>query len=215
MTQGRHRSTGTAGRHRAVPMWGLRWYGIDRGVGSASAAVLSVSLAVMAIAAIPNLRPFLQEWWIEIASIAPLLAVVFTMRTLSGDDVPLEQSVPRLRPRWRMTHAVIAVALCAASVMVVASPALKDHEFSALVRNVCGLSGLVLLSTPLFSAPSAWVPTAGYVLFTLLAVSRGSGVLSEVLGWHLQPSARNSSWLAAIALLVVGIAVYVRRGPSP
>lgn len=215
MTTGRHRAAGTAGRHRAALIPGLRWYVVDRGFVPAFSAVLAVTVAVTAIAVVPRLRQFLEESWIPIASMGPLLAVVFMMRTLSGDDVRLEQSVPRLRPRWRLAHAVIAVALSAALMLVAASTRLREYEVLELVRNVCGLSGLALLSTPMLSAASAWTPTAGYTLFTLMTVPRDSGVLSGLFGWHLQSSARSPSWLTAALLLTVGTAVYVRRGPSP
>jgi hypothetical protein len=193
---------------------GLRAYLADRGGPSALTAVLMVAAAVAGVAVALSSDESLVGWWVPVAILAPLFAVIFAARTLAGTDVTLESSTPRLVPALRAAHVAIAVVLCGLPLAAAGAATLGASPTAAMLRNVLGLLGLILLAATLIRVRAAWLPIFGYGLLTLAIAPRDTARGAAWWAWPAQPGDPNVSWAVAGVLLAAGTAAYVHRGPA-
>lgn len=143
-----------------------------------------------------------------------LVAAVLVSVTLSGADVDLERTVPRLTRGSRAVHALAAVALAAGILAAATTPHALDFAAAAMVRNTAGLVGLILVSVTLLPSALSWAPTFGYAVLTLLAGPRSADRGAAWWAWPLQPGPLDASWTVAALLLSAGAILYAVRGPA-
>lgn len=151
---------------------------------------------------------------VTVAVFAPLAAAVVLSVTLSGADVDLEHTSPRLSAGGRARRAVgtVLVAGLVLGAVAVLEPA--GAPSAVLVRNVAGLLGAVLLAVTVLPPATAWVPALLYAGFTYLITPAPPPVASAWWSFLVQPQRPDASWLVAAALLVCGAAAYAVRGPT-
>ncbi|MFG1610461.1 hypothetical protein [Actinoplanes sp. NPDC049265] len=195
-------------------MTGFRRYLTARGVWPA-AAVLATVIAAGAAVHRGGLDGPLTDWWVPVVTLVPLVVMVSVLPTLAGADPALESSTPRLRPRWRLTHAAIAAVLSAAVLAPAGVLALGAPNGSALVRNSLGVLGLALLAGTVLPIQAAWAPPMGYLLAVLAGAPHDPGGVAAWWAWPTQPGGTGVSWLVAGVLLAGGLIGYAGRGPVP
>lgn len=108
-------------------------------------------------------------------------------------------------PRLRLTH---LLALVVIAVLVIGIARIGDDPAAAM-RDVAGLTGIALLSTPLFGAALAWIAPLAYVIYC-----GGPVDIHQVTlwAWPALPGSATAATPIALALLVAGIAAVTATG---
>jgi uncharacterized membrane protein YoaK (UPF0700 family) len=194
-------------------MTGFRHYLTARGAWPALAVVVGVLSAAVGVR-VAGQETRVTVYWIPAVSLVPLLVMVVLARTLAGADPALESSTPRLRPRWRVSHAATTVVLSAALLTPAGLLALNGTGASALTRNLLGVWGLALMTSTLLRAELVAAPTVAYILGVMIGAPHEGGRFTAWWAWHIEPGWTGVSWFVAVALCLCGAALYARRGPA-
>ncbi|WP_125802671.1 hypothetical protein [Actinoplanes sp. ATCC 53533] len=176
--------------------------------------MLIVAAAVAGVAAELSSHESLVGWWVAVAALGPLFAVIFAARSLAGTDVVLERSVPRLTGGRRIAHAGAVLTVCCVPLALAGAATLDAAATAAMVRNVLGLLGMMLLAATVAGVRAGWLPVFGYGLLALATAPRDTSRGAAWWAWTVQPGLPNVSWIVAGVLAVAGVAVYGRRGPA-
>lgn len=150
---------------------------------------------------------------LPVVALGSITVAVLLSVGLHGAEPELEASTPRLSAARRGAHALLAAALGGAATAA-AMPHVQEFGAAAMVRDVVGLLGLVLLATAFAPPALSWVPAVGYGALAFLAAPRGASHGAAWWAWTLQGGGPDPSWLVAGALLVAGVAAYALRGPA-
>lgn len=150
---------------------------------------------------------------LPVVALGSVVVAVLLSVGLHGAEPELEASTPRLSAARRGAHALLAAVLgCAAT--AAAMPHVQEFGAAAMVRDVVGLLGLVLLATVLAPPALSWAPALGYGTLVFLAGPRGTAHGAPWWAWTLQAGGPDPSWLVAGALLGAGVVAYAVRGPA-
>jgi hypothetical protein len=83
-----------------------------------------------------------------------------------------------------------------------------------MIRNTLGAVGITAVGAVLFGARASWMPTMLY--FSAVYLSAAPRMSDEsVLTWPIQSGPQPGAWAAALALFVLGSALYALRGARP
>ena len=85
------------------------------------------------------------------------------------------------------------------------------HAELQLTRNLAGLSGLALLAAHLLGAGLSWTLPLVYVSLVQFAGRNAKGDLAS-WAWPMQPATDGGSWVAALGLIVCGLALACLSG---
>ncbi|MFD9505310.1 hypothetical protein [Streptomyces mirabilis] len=198
---------------RVTPPTALALYARSRAIPTALAAFACAALLTLWVAGRPDafLDPYRR---VPLLSLAPLLASAAIGLSLHSYARDLDETA--VRPWWprRLAHLLVLTAL-AATVLALAVPGQAQVFGSAgMVRNTLGAVGITAAGAVLFGARASWMPTMLYFSAVYLSASpRMSG--ETILTWPMQTGPQTGAWAAALALYVLGSALYAVRGARP
>ncbi|MET7696723.1 hypothetical protein [Streptomyces sp. NPDC005485] len=198
----------------STPSTPLALYGRSRGVPATLAALGCAALLTLWMASRPDfyLDP---DRRVPLLSLAPLLASAAIGVSLHSHTRDLDDTA--VRPWWprRLTHLLLLTAL-AATALALALPG-NSQVFGAagMVRNTLGATGLTALSAVLCGARVSWLPTTLYFSAVYFSASAPRMRARTALTWPLQSGPQLGAWAVALALFVIGTALYAGRGARP
>jgi hypothetical protein len=199
---------------RVTPPTALALYARSRAIPTTLAAFACAALLTFWAAGRPDafLDPYRR---VPLLSLAPLLASAAIGLSLHSYARDLDDTA--VRPWWprRLAHLLVLSAV-AATVLALAVPGQAQVFGSAgMVRNTLGAVGITAVGAVLFGARASWMPTMLY--FSAVYLSAASPRMSgeTILTWPMQPGPQHGAWAAALALHVLGSALYVARGARP
>jgi hypothetical protein len=199
---------------RVTPLTPLVLYARSRALPTTLATLACAALLTLWVASRTNI--FLDPYRrVPLLSLAPLLAsaaigVSFHSYARDLDDTAV-------RPWWprRLAH-LLALTALAAAVLALAVPG-HTQVFGAagMVRNTLGAVGITAAGAVLFGARASWMPTTLYFSAVFLSAASPRVSKETVLAWPTQTGPQHGAWAAALALFVLGTALYAVRGARP
>jgi hypothetical protein len=199
---------------RVTPPTPLTLYARSRAVPTTLAALACAALLTFWVAGRPDafLDPYRR---VPMLSLAPLLASAAIGLSLHSYARDLDDTA--VRPWWprRLAHLLVLTAL-AATVLALAIPGDAQTFGSAgMVRNTLGAVGITAVGAVLFGARASWMPTMLYFSAVYLSAASPRMSTETVLTWPTQSGPQPGAWAAALALFVLGSALYALRGARP
>lgn len=85
------------------------------------------------------------------------------------------------------------------------------YSTPAAVRNILGFTGIALLAATALVSTTAWLPTVAFAVTAVVAGAEAG--VPHSWAWPIRPNDDELSWTVAVALLVVGAAALLPRGP--
>lgn len=143
------------------------------------------------------------------AVFAVVVVTSVTATGLAGPDPALDRTAS-LDWRWRRATHVVAVGALAAVLGVVAGP---PAPAAIVLRDAVGLAGLAALGATVLGAGLAWCLPVGWAVAAVAALMASEPAVAPLLTWPVQPPGTTSATVAAWALGLAGLLVYMARGP--
>lgn len=170
-------------------------------------AGLAVGLAGMLAVAWPVAGSTSPQRIIVAAAIALAFSNAVLSRGLGGHDVALDTTAAIRWTPCRGAHlAGILLAVTGATLVLTAVPA------GVVVRDAAAFTGLAALAATLFGRHLAWtLPAAAAVGAMIPAVPEPFAL--RLLTWTAQPAESTTAAIVAATLAVLGIGVYLAKGP--
>lgn len=168
---------------------------------------LTVLLLAVTAGVLRAIRP-LTQGGSEFAVLLPLVLTVgaaglIAASTRSPFGDPERATFPL--PRLRLIHLLVLVGVGVAMI----GAARVGNDPGAALRNMAGLTGLALLTTPIIGAALAWIAPLAYVIYC------GGPVDVHQIGlsaWPALPGTDTTATLIALALLAIGVATVAVTG---
>ncbi|MGW1177579.1 hypothetical protein ACWD4P_28145 [Kitasatospora sp. NPDC002543] len=192
----------------------MRWlllYARSRQVPTSAAAVALVASAVWALTREDGTGA--REAMDPTAFFVLAAGVAAGSVGFGGQDLALDRTAAiRWAPR-RAAHAVLVGAVAGAALLAVQAVGPTFAPTEVVVRDSAGLVGLAALGAALCGAQLAWTLPTGWLAFTVLVPPLPPTIVGKAVGWMTYPAGTAASTWAAVALLVVGGALYAVAGP--
>ncbi|WP_369236626.1 hypothetical protein AB5J56_29195 [Streptomyces sp. R21] len=189
----------------------LALYGRSRGIPAALAALVFATLLTLWVASRPDVYVD-PDRRVPLLSLAPLLASAAIGVSLHSHAPDLDDTA--VRPWWprRLTHLLLLTALAAAALALAVPGHSQVFGATGMVRNTLGASGLTALSAVLIGARLSWLPTTLYFSTVYFSASAPRMRTETALTWPMQSGPQHGAWAVALALFVIGTALYAARG---
>ena len=180
-------------------------------------AMIASALAAWGAWFIESRRTFDHFGRIPAVAVGALVVAIVATSILHRTDEQIEGSNPRPTPATELAT-VLGIAVLGAGLAVVLIP-LEPLERGGLemVRNIVGLTGLALIGASVGGARLGWLLPFSYLSISYFSVARvhQDHPSQAIPGWVMFPATWTTTWIVAIALLVLGVLAHCYLGGIP
>ncbi|MFE9661027.1 hypothetical protein [Streptomyces sp. NPDC005955] len=147
-----------------------------------------------------------------LALLAPLAAASVVGTSLHGYADGLDRTAARAWWPRRLAHVTLLSAVAALLLAVAVHGPPQEYGTAVLARNTLGTAGVATLSAVLLGARLSWLPPLVWLCGLHLVARSDGGRVWDAVTWPVSQAERGGAWVAAVALFLVGVAVYARWG---
>ena len=138
----------------------------------------------------------------------PLAAAMVIGVAVHSPFGEMERTTSRRQPPLRLGHAG-GLLLCGVAILSLLALTWDGDSERVFLRNLAGLTGVGLLTAPVFGARLSWVPSLSYGIAAFWVGSFGE---APKWAWPMRPMDDNLAWGIALVLLAAGLAALVGFG---